>query len=398
MKHLALARLSGGLAALFLALGCQAAPDDCIDPLSYWALDTATVGPGTDGQPALGSYERISPDGRFVLRSYSGGLLGKVSLIELPAQAGGPLRAHVTPLSNEAFPVQGSWRYLVDVQGEHYRFRDVLQHGRQARPLFKGGMTGFYAAASELSATWPNPAPTRLHIRSLSWPQSADSERQGVGPLQLATIEVKDDGDQARVVQHHGPQFICGQRVSVDGNAFALPMISIDGAEFSAIPQAPRQGQPSMRVYSLNPSPDGRGHPCEPLADLGSAPSKAVFGFAQGPAPAWLSYSDLGHIYVFDRDLQHSFRLDHGRHRVLASAFPGLTVDGRVVYAATWEDCRQGAPCRKESGYVVSDPYQSRSYRLYWQERGTPAPKACITRGEVAEQRRRFARFHGIDP
>lgn len=385
------ARAAGWLAALLLAgAPAAAAPeaaDDCIAPLAYHALDARAVGTDANGTAALGTYERISPDGRFVLRSYSGARLGQVSLIELPPGAGGPIRVHATGLSNEAFPVQGSWRYLVDVNGEHYRFAEVLRAGRRARPLFRGGMTGFYAAASELAPAGDADAPIR--IRSLSWPQDADPDRQGTGPLQVATIEVRDDGRQARLVRTLGPQFICDGRVAVDGNAYALPMLSVDGTEFSAVPQAPRVGAPSMRIYRFAPS-------CELVADLGLTVGKSVFGFARPDAPALLVYSDLGSIYLHDRALGQTFRLDRARDRVLASAFPGLTRDGRVIYGASWQDCDDLARCPRQAGYVVVDPYQSQDWRAYWQARGQAPPKACITRAEVERERRRFADRHGL--
>ena len=377
-------------------------PAACIPPVIYLPLDAREVGRDVHGVAALGTYERISPDGRFILRSYSGAELGKVSLMELPAAPGGPVRAFRTPFSNEAFPVQGNWRYLVDVSGEHYRLTDILRQQTHAKPLFKGGMTGFYAAASELppmrggsGQPAASTIPRRTHIRSLSWPQNADPDGQGVGPLQIATIEVEDDGANARIVASTGPMFICGGRAPVDGNVYALPMLSVDGAEFSAIPQAPRAGQPSMRVYGLDAAPQATRHPCDLRADLGQSPGKAVFGFPRAGSAAWLTYSDLGHVYVHDRALGQSFRLDHSRYRVLASAFPGLTRDGRVIYGATWRDCADGQ-CPEQAGYVVVDPYQSQAWRDYWSARGAPLPKACITREEVATERARFARLHGL--
>lgn len=44
----------------------------CIPALSYLPLDARQVGRDSHGNAALGTYERISPDGRFILRSYSG--------------------------------------------------------------------------------------------------------------------------------------------------------------------------------------------------------------------------------------------------------------------------------------------------------------------------------------
>ena len=398
-------RIAIGLHLLVLAAAHAQPPpgeSQCIAPVTYLPLDGAVVGLDSQGVPALGTYERISPDGRFILRSYSGANVGAVSLMELPASGDGPIRFFRTPFSNEAFPVQGTWRYLVDVSGEHYRFADILRDQGSAQPLFRAGMTGFYAAASELSqarSVSDAPQSKSIFIRSLSWPQNADSDSQGVGPLQLETIEVRDDGRRAQVERTSGRRFICSNRSSQDGSVFALPMISVDGLEFSAIPQSPKQGQPSMRVYGLDQEPLSTGQPCDLRADLGFSPGKAVFGFPSALAKSpWLTYSDLGNAYVFDRGLKQTFRLDHTRERTLVSAFPGLTHDGRVIYGATWWECPASGPCAERAGYVVADPYQSQAYRTYWAIRGDRPPKVCITQADVAAERARFARRHGLSP
>lgn len=402
---LLLAPLLGLIGVWWPAAALADDTDACISPLTYLPLDATKVGADANGMAALGTYERVSPDGRFILRSYSGAKLGKVSLMELPASGEGSVKAYRTPFSNEAFPVQGTWRYLVDVTGEHYRFSDVLANQEKARELFKAGMTGFYAAASEMSGpatksavrSMVDGAAGSIHIRSLSWPQDANSDNQGTGPLQVATIEVIDDGRAARVVNTTGPQFICRDRQSEDGNVYALPMISVDGTEFSALPQAPAAGQPSMRVYGLSPDAAGKHHPCDLRANMGLSPGKAVFGFpVDGATPAMLTYSDFGYVYVFDRALGQAFRLDHGRYRVLTSAFPGLTRDGRVIYGATWRECPEATKCPERSGYVVVDPYQSHAYRAYWSDRQKPPPKVCITQREVEKERVEFARLHGL--
>jgi hypothetical protein len=380
------------------ASSASSASDACIAPAAYLPLDPAQVGAGDNGTAALGTYERISPDGRFILRSYSGAKLGQVNLMELPAQGSGPIRVYRTPLSNEAFPVQGTWRYLVDVNGDHYHFAQVLREQTRAKPLFRAGMTGFYAVASEMRADPDQPG--LIFIRSISWPQgNGPNQDQGVGPLQVQTIAVRDDGTQAHVVEGTGAQYVCTRRNAIDGDVYALPMLSIDGREFSAIPQVPRKGAPSMRVYGLADQPMAKDHPCDLRADLGIMPAKAVFGFppADG-APARLVYSDLGNVYVYDRALKTTFRLDHAKYRVLASAFPGLTRDGRVIYAATWRDCDNTAACPERAGYVVIDPYQASSYRQYWRAQDKTPPKACITQAEVNQQRAAFAHSRGIAP
>lgn len=381
--------LGGGAAA-----AADAAPSACIALVSYLPLDGGEVGLDSNGVPALGTYERISPDGRFVLRSYSGAQLGEVSLIELPAQGEALLRAYRTPLSNEAFPVQGSWRYLVDVDGRHFRLGDVLRLQAQARPLFQGGMSGFYAAAAELS---PGSDPSLVWIRSMSWPQG-DRSGQGTGPLQVRTIAVRDTPDRVEVVSDTGSQFICSAREARDGGVYTLPMMSVDGREFSAIPINPRSGPPSMRVYGLAADMPGEAHPCDLRLDLKAAPGKAVFAFPGRPS-AMLVYTDNASVYFVDRrsGLQDQvFRIEDERTRVLASAFPGFTRDGRIVFGASWTECGTANACVPRAGYVVADPYQNADYRQQLWRTGLPADKACITQAEVRAERERFAATRGL--
>jgi len=390
------------LLALFgpLVMSAQAREPNnaCIDAVSYWPLDPELVGRDGNGVPALGTYERVSPDGRFVLRSFSGARLGEVSLIELPDDATGRIVTYRTPLSNEAFPVQGTWRYVVDVDGRHFRLADVVKQQEQAKPLFQGGMRGFYAAASELTGIKPEDA-NFVWIRSMSWPQG-DRAGQGTGPLQVRTLGLRDQGDRVDVVSDSGPQFICGARGATDGGVYTLPMISVDGLEFSAIPINPRVGQPSMRVYGLANAALAATHPCDLRLDLHAAPGKAVFGFA-GPRPAMLTYTDNASVYFVDRHPalhDQVFRIEDLRTQVLASAFPGLTRDGRIVFGASWKECPSSGACVDRAGYVVADPYQNPDYRQQLQRLGLAPDKACITQRDVQRERQRFAAQHGLKP
>ncbi|WP_066254390.1 hypothetical protein [Hydrogenophaga flava] len=381
-----------------LAWSADVPGSSCIPVVSYLPLDAEAVGTDSNGIPALGTYERISPDGRFVLRSFSGRRLGEVSLMELSSGPDGRIRAYRTPLSNEAFPVQGSWRYLVDVDGRHFRLRDVLRSEEGAKPLFQGGMRGFYAAASELDARQA-PDPSLIWIRSMSWPQG-DRSGQGTGPLQVRTIAIRDDGRSAEVVSDTGPQFICSSRQAADGGVYTLPMISVDGREFAAIPINPRVGQPSMRVYGLSAVIPGADHGCEPRVDLLASPGKAVFAFP-GRASAMLAYTDNASVYFVDRrsPLQDQvFRIDDERTQVLASAFPGFTRDGRIVFGATWQDCTADRRCENRAGYVVADPYQNADYRQQVQRLGLSPEKACITHADVQRERRHFASERELAP
>jgi hypothetical protein len=412
------ARLAAKPNAERLAAEGAAQLDQCILQNEFITLPPSLAGTQTDSYgkttTQLGAYERVSPDGRFILRSFSGARLGDVSLIELSAPnsatggaASSVVRIYETPLSNEAFPVQGTWRYVVSTAGEHYALSDILTKASRAKPLFKGGMTGFYAAASELSDK-----PPLVRIRSFSWPNSTgDAQTQGEGALAVRTITVNTQTH--RITADTGHQNICGERQREDGALYALPMISVDGQEFAALPQLPSklnpEGKPTMRIYAFGDSGQG----CQPKASFNFASGKAIFGFpttdVSNESAAPLAYEYKGQAWWFNRALNQPFNLapfeaDNAAIRnVDASAFPGLTQDGRVIYGATWQRCvanpegSAGKPaCLPEAGYVVSDPWQSNAYRAYLLAKQLTAPKACITQADVAQARLAFGRLHGL--
>ena len=408
----------------------------CIAPWQFIPLEASVVGTQTDAygktSVALGSYERVSPDGRFILRSFSGGRLGDVSLIDLSAD-GKVAKTYETPLSNEAFPVQGSWRYLVDVNGEHYSFKSILVNQKKAKPLFKAGMTGFYAAAAEL----PSSTAGHIRIRSLSWPNpSGNAETQGEGALVSRTIEVNTAKQQ--VSHDSGLQHHCADRIKEDGPLYALPMLSVDGQEFAALPQTPVQGQPTMRIFGFGA--DGKG--CEPRAAFAFASGKTIFGFPQEKSAnvpnssanaansqntgADLAYELDGQVWWYSRFLGQAFNLApyleanqpvhllpasqsldtshtsqspaaQSSQSLIASAFPGLTRDGRVIYAANWQSCpapTASAPtpvCSQRPGFVIADPFQSNAYQGFLRQYKGTARRQCITQGDVEKERIYFS-------
>ncbi len=369
----------------------------CIPAHQFAELLPSIAGAQTDAYGkttvALGAYERVSPDGRHVLRSYSGAKLGEVSLIELSAD-GQVLRAIATPLKNEAFPVQGSWRYLVDTNGDHYTFESIVGSANAAsravsarnfpRPVFRGGMDGFYAAAAEL----PSSKPGHIRIRSLSWPNaSGDTQTQGEGALVSRTIEV--DTKAQRITADSGPVFHCRERIAQDGPLYALPMISVDGTEFAALPQMPVQGKQTMRVFSFGPE----GKSCELREAFDFSSGKAIFGFPQAAPLAW-EYQ--GQAFWYSRELQRPFNIAPfellGRatgqgFELTASAFPGITRDGRVIYGATLKDC-SGGSCKDRAGYMISDPYQSNAYKNFMLTYKGTARQQCITQADVLRAQR----------
>jgi hypothetical protein len=417
--------------------------EQCIPANTFAELPAALVGTQTDAYGkttvALGSYERISPDGRFVLRSFSGGRLGDVSLLEL-SSAGKVVAAHDTPLSNEAFPVQGSWRYVVDVNGDHYTFSSLLRNKSNdaqraapvAKPVFRGGMTGFYAAAAELPVDSPRSKPGHVRIRSMSWPNtSGDSETQGQGALVARTIEV--DTARQRITVDSGFVNLCNGRVREDGPLYALPMISVDGLEFAALPQTPVKGEPMMRIFSFG-DPRAQNSPgvsaiqadlkklgCIPKAAFTFSSGKTIFGHPQTTAdgtqhPGDVAYEYRGQVWWVHRGAGMGAGTDteaqgngqrfnlapyyaSPRTQLLASAFPGITHDGRVIYGATVKDCPAdpSQPCADKAGYVISDPFQSNAYQAFLRQHKGPARRQCITHGDVERERAAFAKLHGLD-
>jgi hypothetical protein len=382
-------------------------PQICIPPVEFVPLPIelagAAITDSTEPRVALGSYERISPDGRFILRSYSGARIGDVSLIELGGEpTTSVVRIYETPLSNEAFPVQNTWRYIVSIGGQHYTLKEILTNQREAKSLFRAGITGFYTSAAELPSAPEQPAHL-TRIRSFAWPNSSTSDlmMQGKGSLSVRTITVNTQNQT--VEADSGTDFICGHRLNIDGPFYALPMISVDGQEFSALPQNPhREGHQTMHIYGFGKNGTG----CEYLQHFDFSSGKAVFGFTEKEHAAHIAYEYGGHAWWFNRSLNLPFDLspapnaDSLIHNLNASAFPGITRDGRVIYAATWDHCNKNDDankvCPQEGGYVITDPWQSASYKQYIQEKNIKPEKACITQDDVRRERANFANFHQL--
>lgn len=356
----------------------HAASHSCIPRIEYMT---------DESDSPLGSYERISPDGRYILRSFSGHRLGEVTIAEIvDTPTGKRIVHHATPLKDEAFPVQGNWRYLVNPNGDHYLLSDILEQGAKAKPKFRGGMTGFYAAAAEL----PSDKADEILIRSFSWPNRAgEGSKQGVGALSVRTISV--NARTHRITSDTGTQFICAERRLQDGTQYGLPMISVDGTEFSAVPQSPRSGDQTLRVYAFGS--DVNAPRCELKADLQFASGKATFGFPQSGG-ADLVFEYRSDVWWYLRTTGESFNLVDHERATRAGGFPGITRDGRVIVAMTWLDgktvddqslCRATLPtiaapnqCVTRKGYAIIDPYQSAAYQNYGTKKQSQAAMSCI--------------------
>lgn len=382
--------------SLVLFFGSSVVSAKCIPANEYVPFVGKAAQPGRNGQIPLGTYSRISPDGRFIMRSYSGDNLSAVTLMEIFKQADGTkgARAYETDFNNEAFPVQGTWRFLSDVNGSHYLVKDLVTKQKAARRQFKGGIGGFYATAAER----PGGSSESTQIRSLSWPN--DEGAQGTGQLKNAVITVKKNPDGSySLIDSDGPFYMCGNINKTEGRVYSLPMISTDGSEFSAMPQKPNSDGVSMRVYRFG----ANNKDCEKVDDLRMPASKAIFGFAQNGKKApvvFFSSSSVGNrpisgIHLYDRELKRTFFVGDRAKWVSADSFPGMTKDGRIVYGARWRDCGN---CAEKTGYVIADFFQSEDMKKFRQQFPEQAKnfKQCVTEEEVAKVEAEQGRIYGL--
>ena len=282
-------------------------------------------------------------------------------------------------------------------------------------------MDGFYAAAAEVGSTYPLRDNKPVQIRSLSWPNANGgnantADQQGIGMLTSRTITVDaavNTASAERISSDTGRINHCLNRASQDGSMYALPMISVDGREFAALPQNPISGVPTMRIFSFGAD----GKQCEPTGQFTLQSGKVIFGFTSAAKKhADVAYEYRGQVWWVQRHDGVKPQLplnlapwedpkwipskaNPAYKDVTANAFPGFTRDGRVIYAANWKRCEgpnMSKDCTQEGGYVVSDPYQSNAYRSFNHQNKTTAAKSCITLQEVATERAAFAAFHSI--
>jgi hypothetical protein len=360
--------------------------EECVPAHEYYPFEGKWASKNDRGDVELGMYSRVSPDGKYVLRSFSGKGLTQVTLMELVKGKSESERNKVipyeTPLKNEAFPVQGSWRYIVDIGGEHYLLSDLLKDQKKAKKQFKGGITGFYTVAAELVG-----GQLKEHkIRSLSWP-SGNTENQGVGVLsnRIITAQIVSP-KKAKLTDKGDVNYMCKNLQSTDGQVMSLPMLSPDGKEFASMPQNPRSSQVSMRIYQI-----GNDHKtCEKKDNLNVVAAKVLFSRPEQNMVLFYASGAMGNqgngVYFYDRLSKSQFGLQDDSRRVRADSYPGFTYDGRIVYGAYWEECTVSG-CVEKSGYVVSDPYQSKMVQDFVKENPDKSNhlSKCITKEKVTD-------------
>lgn len=349
----------------------------CIPAFEFIPFEDAVwAKPDADGRIALGAYSRVSPDGQYILRSLSGQFLSTVTLMKLPeiTDAVKKAKAIETSFDNEAFAVQNTWRFLVEIGRQHHQLNSVVSAGKQSQSDFKAGVQGFYTTAAEISEQ--NGVAT---IRSLSWPN--DDQNSGQGQLFNRVYQVRKGSDaKYKVVGETGNKYLCNNLRKTEGSIFTLPMLSMDGREFSAMPVNPKDNKPTTRIYRVSENNED----CELVDDLKVTVSKLIFGPTIGDKKGLVSYF-AGNIYVYDRVLKSHLEISGFPVTVNVDGFPGFSRDGRIVVAAHWNECANNK-CSMRSGYIRIDPYQTANLRQVKQSKGyeNHYPN-CITFDEVAK-------------
>ncbi len=386
--------------------------DQCVPAYEYIPYAGMSKS-GSENDERTGQYQRVSPDGRYILRSDSGSHLGSVTLLEIrqnASQENLEAYAYQTPLANEAFALLSTFRFVVNVNGEHHKISDIKKNGKNSTANFKAGESGWYAASTELKGGNAN----AFKIRSIAWPNNSASSGfnrgsdMGKGILYMSETDMVNENGRYRA-KNEKRYKLCENLNPSEGNIYFQPMISPSGQYLSAMPVSPKDGEVTMRIYRIL----DRGR-CEKVDDLGKVSQKAALGLevdGQLPPVMWSGPSlvqdertklPINGLHVRDSELGLNFYMGNNKKMFQPVGFPNMTRDGRIVVSAIWKNCSIGASgkevCKDSRGIVRLDPNQSEDVMRYRSQQGKPtaAYKKCITSAEVQKVEQEQDQIYGF--
>ncbi len=401
------------LILFFMLISNLADAEQCVPAYEYIPYASMTKS-GSENDERTGQYQRVSPDGRYVLRSDSGAHLGSVTLLEIKKSASkNQLEAYAykTPLANEAYALLSTFRFVVDVSGQHHKISDIKSNGKNSKSYFKAGESGWYAASTEL----PSGTDNAFKIRSIAWPNNNAStgfnrgSDMGKGILYMSETDIIKEGGSYKI-KNEVRYKLCENLENSEGAIFFQPMISPSGQFLSAMPTNPKGGEPTMRIYKILDS--GR---CEKIDDLGKVSQKAALGLeSNGKAPPVMwsgpilvgdrkANSPANGLYVRDPELGLNFYLGDDKKSFQPVGFPNMTKDGRIVVSATWKNCSLNAAgkevCSDSRGIVRLDPNQSADVLKYKSKGNKSASwfKKCVSTVDVLNIEKEQNQIYGFD-
>jgi len=284
-----------------------------------------------------GAYMRVHPYGKYVI--FSSGL--EAHIVDLTEKNGGKINPKVvqTPLRNEAYPVEGTWR-IISSYNDHdgvrtgmgyYSFKDLLAKQRDAKLFYlDSNHNQYYSSSAEL----PDSSAKKIHFRTQLWSSSSKDY----------TVALNSDGSLGKVTEGT-KRTLCANI----GQLYSVPILSKDGTELST----QIVGQSTLKILSIHN--DGT---CSVEEDLQVAGSKANFSYPvhgkkgslvfadPDPRAAKNGRSSDNVIFSYDRDKKKMKRISSPWLDSYPS-YPGYTKDGRIIYKTT----RNGVP-----GIVIADP------------------------------------------
>lgn len=315
------------------------------------------------GRPGI--FHRVSPDGNYVMQSLSAEGFGDVSIVDFSkrdTKTGARIvTIHKTPMRNETYPVEGSWRYIaspgtISHPMEYYRFSDLLRDKENTNYFFDDNFWEFYHSCGELAES----TATMQKFRVMSWTHLIYKDFE---------VNLNSDGSIASEIKKSDTKWMCENIASEEGFELVQPLLSKDGQEVAGIPQ--NNNNPTMRVYKIFPNGD-----CEKVLDLGFQTSKVGFSHPQKGSKGMLAFTDQSGVFVYDRDRDITIPVSDAKTESRGS-YPGFSKDGRVIYLTSKND---------QMGYSIVDPYQAYPNKT----------KACITVKERKQVEEEFRKISGL--
>lgn len=276
----------------------------------------------------IGVYHRVHPSGNYVIasRAMEGNSENRVAVIDLsnPEQP----RAIETPLIDEAYPIEGRWKYIASPRNNRWNSSNTTGSGMRYYPF--EGATGVLEAGREAQYVMNDPDHDQWYHSSAELPGSTDQNFQFRTMLygeryRDYTISTNANGEVTTT--HTETRSACQ---NLTGH-LSSPILSKDGTEVAA-----NVGSSTV-IYRINRA-DAT---CELVDDVGFYTSKVSFSYPNPPSKGQIAFQGnhtvmvdgipqpMTGIFIYDRDTRTTRKISSNEGN---PSYPGFTQDGRVIY------------------------------------------------------------------